>query len=65
MALVRAGMQLAQQQGYSTVYIATVTARGIVEHLGWRLLRAVTHGDEQTVVYQCGLEHRDITQAST
>jgi GNAT superfamily N-acetyltransferase len=65
MALVRAGMQLAEEQGYATVYIATVTARGIVEHLGWKLVRAITHDDEQTVIYQCDLEKRDIPQAST
>jgi GNAT superfamily N-acetyltransferase len=55
MALVRAGMQLAEEQGYTTVYIATVTARGIVEHLGWKLVRAITHDEEQTVIYQCDL----------
>jgi GNAT superfamily N-acetyltransferase len=56
MELVRAGMRLAQRQGYATVYTATVTARGIVQHLGWRLVRAVTHDDEQTVIYQCELD---------
>ena len=64
-ALVSAGMQLAREQDYGTVYIATVTARGIVEHLGWKLVRAITHDDEQTVIYQCDLEKRDIPQAST
>ena len=64
-ALVRAGMQLAREQDYGMVYIATVTARGIVEHLGWGLVQAVTHGDEQTVIYQCEFEHRDTTQRST
>jgi GNAT superfamily N-acetyltransferase len=55
-ALVRAGMQLAREQDYGTVYIATVTARGIVEHLGWELVQAVSHGDEQTVLYRYDLE---------
>jgi GNAT superfamily N-acetyltransferase len=63
--LVRAGMQLAQEQGHEAVYIATVTARGIVEHLGWRLVQAVTHGDEQTVIYRYDLEKRGPTQDST
>src|SRR6266498_2343679 len=55
-ALVSAGMQLAREQDYATVYIATVTARGIVEHLGWELVGAVSHGDEQTVLYRYDLE---------
>ena len=55
-ALVSAGMQLAREQDYGTVYIATVTARGIVEHLGWELVQAVSHGDEQTVLYRYDLE---------
>jgi GNAT superfamily N-acetyltransferase len=59
--LVRAGMKLAQEQGYETVYIATVTACGIVEHLGWGLVQAVTHGDEQTVIYRYDLEKRGPT----
>jgi len=55
-ALVRAGMELAREQDYGTVYIATVTARGIVEHLGWELVGAISHGDEQTVLYRYDLE---------
>jgi len=49
-------MQLAREQDYDTVYIATVTARGIVEHLGWEFVQAISHGDEQTVLYRYDLE---------
>lgn len=55
-ALVRAGMQLAREQGYGTVFIATVTGRGIVERLGWELVGAVSYGDEQTMLYRYGFE---------
>lgn len=56
--LVRAGMNLAREQGYERVYATTVTARGILERLGWRLIQAVSHGDEQLVLYCCELgEH--------
>jgi len=58
-AFVRAGMPLAREQDYGTVYIATVTARGIVEQLGWELVQAVSQGDAQTVLYRYDLEkHR-------
>jgi len=50
--LVRAGMKVAREQGYKRVYATTVTARGILERLGWKLIRMVLHNDEQLVLYQ-------------
>jgi N-acetylglutamate synthase-like GNAT family acetyltransferase len=55
-ALVRAGMKLAQKQGYARVYAATIIARGILVGLGWTLVQAVSLDDEQTVLYRCELE---------
>ncbi len=49
--LVRAGMNVARELGYERVYTATVTARGILERLGWQLCKAVTHGDGQQLLY--------------
>ena len=63
--LVRAGMKVAQEQGYERVYAATVTASGILECLGWTLVQAVSHGDEQTVLYRCELEKRGPTRRQT
>lgn len=57
-ALVRAGMNLAREQGYERVYATTVTARGILERLGWQLVQTVAHGDEQLLLYGCTLEAR-------
>jgi predicted N-acetyltransferase YhbS len=54
--LVRAGMNLAREQGYERVYATTVTARGILERLGWKLVPAVWHSNEQQVLYQCELD---------
>jgi GNAT superfamily N-acetyltransferase len=50
-ALIRAGMNVAQDLGYERVYTATVTARGILERLDWQLCQAVTHGDGQLLLY--------------
>ena len=50
-ALVWAGMNLARQQGYERVYATTVTARGILERLGWKLLQTILHDDEQLALY--------------
>jgi len=54
--LIRAGMKVAQEQGYKVVYAATVTARGILERLGWKLVQTVLHGDEQLMLYSRELE---------
>ena len=50
--LVKAGMKLAQAQGYQRVYATTVAARGILERLGWQLFQVVWHDDEQLDLYQ-------------
>jgi GNAT superfamily N-acetyltransferase len=57
--LVRAGMDVAWEQGYERVYATTVTAGGILERLGWRLVRPISHGKEETALYCCELEKRD------
>ena len=54
--LVRAGMKLALAQGYATVYATTVNARGILERLGWKLVKEVAHGDERLLLYGCDLK---------
>jgi N-acetylglutamate synthase-like GNAT family acetyltransferase len=54
--LVRAGMNVAWEQGYERVYATTVTARGILERLGWKLVQAVSHGDEQLLLFCHELE---------
>lgn len=59
--LVRAGMNVAQSQGYQRVYATTVTARGILERLGWERVQAVSHGDEQLLLYHCALDGHDPT----
>jgi RimJ/RimL family protein N-acetyltransferase len=53
--LVRAGMQLAHQQGYETVFATTVVAAGILERLGWEFLKTVAHEDEELPLYRCKL----------
>ena len=54
--LVKAGMNLAREQGYGKVYATTVTARGILERLGWQWVQAITHENEQLNLYRCDLE---------
>jgi len=53
--LVRAGMRLATEQGYKTIYATTVTAASILESLGWEFVKIVDHGNEQLKLYQCKL----------
>ena len=53
--LVKSGMKVAQQQGYKRIYTATVMAKGILEHLGWKRILSVSHGDEQLLIYSCEL----------
>lgn len=50
--LVKAGMKVAQEQGYESVYATTVAARGILERLGWKLVKGFWHGDEKQLLYQ-------------
>jgi GNAT superfamily N-acetyltransferase len=53
--LVRAGMQLARDQGYETVFATTVAAAGILERLGWEFITTVIHQDGQLALYRCKL----------
>jgi len=54
-ALIRAGMKLALDQGYKTVFATTVAAAGILEHLGWEFIKTVVHQDGQQALYRCKL----------
>lgn len=53
--LVRAGMKLAQEQGYSAVSATTVKAAGILESLGWKLIKTVQYPDGEVSLYSCEL----------
>ena len=53
--LIRAGMKLAQDQGYATVYATTVAAAGILERLGWEFIQTVIHEDGPLSLYRCKL----------
>jgi len=53
--LVRAGMKLALDQGYETVFATTVAAAGILERLGWEFIQTVIHQDGQLALYRCKL----------
>jgi len=53
--LIRAGMQVAREQGYETVFATTVAAAGILERLGWEFIKTVVHQDGQTALYRCKL----------
>ena len=53
--LVRAGMKLALDQGYETVFATTVAASGILERLGWKFIKTVLHEDGQLALYRCEL----------
>ena len=52
-ALVRAGMKLARDQGYKSVFATTVLASGILERSGWEFIKAVTHQDGSLRLYGC------------
>ena len=53
--LIRAGMQLAREQGYTAVFATTVAAAGILELLGWEFLKTVIHQDGELSLYRCNL----------
>jgi GNAT superfamily N-acetyltransferase len=53
--LVRAGMQVAREQGYETVFATTVMAAGILERLSWEFIKTVVHSDGQVSLYRCNL----------
>ena len=51
--LVRAGMKLASDLGYEMVYATTVSAVGILERLGWEIVKTIIHDEEQLALYRC------------
>lgn len=53
--LIRAGMKVALDRGYETVFATTVAAAGILERLGWEFIKTVIHQDGQTALYRCKL----------
>jgi len=53
--LVRAGMKVALDQGYKTVFATTVVAAGILERLGWEFVQTVIHEDGPLALYRCKL----------
>ena len=56
-ALVKAGMQVAREQGYARIFTATATANGILARLGWQQVQAVSHHGEPLNIYRCDLDH--------
>ena len=50
--LIRAGMKLALDQGYETVYATTGVAARILERLGWQFIKTVIHSDGQLSLYR-------------
>jgi GNAT superfamily N-acetyltransferase len=58
-ALVKAGMDVAREQGYESVFATTVLAGGILRRLGWEFVRSVAHDDEQLDLYR-----KDLTGAA-
>ncbi len=50
--LIRAGMKLAHDQGYETIYATTVAAAGILERLGWEFIGTVTYQDGEFPLYR-------------
>ena len=62
--LVSAGMSLARDQGNDRIYAATVAASGILQRLGWDLVREVMHDDEQSSIYSCELDKCGPTEAA-
>ena len=51
--LVRAGMKLALDQGYETVFATTLVAAGILERLGWEIVKTAIDQDGQPALYRC------------
>ena len=53
--LVRAGMKLAHEQGYTAVSATTVKAANILEHLGWKFIKTIQYPDGEVSLYSCKL----------
>lgn len=54
-ALVQAGMGIARDQGYETVFATTINAAGILERLGWEFVKTVIKQDGEPSLYRCRL----------
>jgi GNAT superfamily N-acetyltransferase len=50
--LIRAGMKLAHEQGYSTISATTAKAAGILERLGWKFIKTVQFSDGEVSLYR-------------
>lgn len=57
--LVRTGMDVAREQGHKNLYASTIAASGILEKLGWKLVKLVQHDHEQLALYACQLQKGD------
>jgi predicted N-acetyltransferase YhbS len=53
--LVRAGMKVARDQGFETVYATTTAAAGILERLGWEFLKTAVYQNAEHSLYRCNL----------
>jgi GNAT superfamily N-acetyltransferase len=53
--LVRAGMRVARNQGYETVFATTIAAAGILKRSGWEYVKTVIHQDGPLELYRCKL----------
>lgn len=53
--LVKAGMNLAREQGYKSLTATTVKAAGILERLGWKFIETVQYPDGEVSLYRCKL----------
>jgi predicted N-acetyltransferase YhbS len=53
--LVRTGMDVARRQGFEVVYATTVMAAGILERLGWVVVKELAHDGEQLTLYRYAL----------
>lgn len=51
-ALVKAGMKVAQEQRYESVFATTIAARGILARLGWEAVPIALPSDEHGLLYQ-------------
>lgn len=54
--LVKAGMKVAEEQGYARVYATTAAARGILERLGWQQLQVALPDDDHGLLYRFEFE---------
>ena len=54
-ALVKAGMQVAREQGFARIFTATATANSILERFGWQPVQAVSHDGEPLNIYRFDL----------